>query len=40
MNNKTEESRIAYNKIASEYDTSKEGGYIREYDSCLKNALP
>ena len=27
MNKKTEESRIAYNKIASEYDTSREGQY-------------
>ncbi|MCI8609427.1 MAG: class I SAM-dependent methyltransferase [Firmicutes bacterium] len=29
MNKKTEESRIAYNKIAFEYDTSKEGRYTR-----------
>ena len=29
MNKKTEESRIAYNKIASEYDMSKEGQYTR-----------
>ncbi len=29
MNKKTEESRIAYNKIASEYDTSREGQYTR-----------
>ena len=29
MNHKTEESRIAYNKIASEYDTSKEGQYTK-----------
>ena len=29
MNKKTEESRIAYNKIASEYDASKEGQYTR-----------
>lgn len=29
MNKKTEESRIAYNKIASEYDTSREGYYTR-----------
>jgi len=29
MNKKTEESRIAYNKMASEYDTSREGQYTR-----------
>ena len=29
MNKKTEESRIAYNKIASEYDASREGQYTR-----------
>ena len=29
MDKKTEESRIAYNKIASEYDTSREGQYTR-----------
>ena len=29
MNKKTEESRIAYNKIAFEYDTSREGQYTR-----------
>ena len=29
MSKKTEESRIAYNKIASEYDTSREGQYTR-----------
>ena len=29
MNKKTEESRIAYNKIAAEYDTSREGKYTR-----------
>ena len=29
MNQKTEESRIAYNKIASRYDTSREGRYTR-----------
>lgn len=29
MKNKTEASRLAYNKIASEYDASKEGQYTR-----------
>ena len=29
MKNKTEASRLAYNKIASEYDVSKEGRYTR-----------
>lgn len=29
MNKKTEESRAAYNKIAFEYDTSREGQYTR-----------
>lgn len=29
MDKKTEESRIAYNKIAAEYDTSREGRYTR-----------
>ena len=29
MRKKTEESRIAYNKIAAEYDTSKEGRFTR-----------
>lgn len=29
MKNKTEASRLAYNKIASEYDASKEGRYTR-----------
>lgn len=29
MKNKTEASRLAYNKIAAEYDTSKEGRYTR-----------
>ncbi|MCI5955932.1 MAG: class I SAM-dependent methyltransferase [Clostridiales bacterium] len=29
MNKKTEDSRIAYNKIASDYDTSREGQYTR-----------
>ncbi len=29
MSKKTEESRIAYNKIASEYDMSREGQYTR-----------
>ncbi len=29
MNRKTDNSRVAYNKIASEYDTSREGQYTR-----------
>ena len=29
MSKKTEESRIAYNKIAPEYDMSREGQYTR-----------
>jgi len=29
MNRKSEDSRVAYNKIASEYDTSREGQYTR-----------
>ena len=29
MNKKTEQSRITYNKIAFEYDTSREGQYTR-----------
>ncbi len=38
MNNKTEESRITYNKIAYEYDTSREG---RKYpfSSVLSNSV-
>ncbi|MDE7439040.1 MAG: methyltransferase domain-containing protein [Clostridia bacterium] len=39
MKNKTEESRVAYNKIASEYDTSKEGQYTRFHIKELSNAI-
>ncbi len=39
MNKKTEESRIAYNKIASEYDTSREGQYTRFHIQELSNTV-
>ncbi len=39
MNKKTEESRIAYNKIASEYDTSREGQYTRFHIKELCNTI-
>ncbi len=39
MNKKTEESRIAYNKIASEYDTSREGQYTRFHIKELSNTI-
>lgn len=39
MNKKTEESRIAYNKIASEYDTSREGQYTRFHIKELSNIV-
>ncbi len=39
MKNKTEESRVAYNKIASEYDTSKEGQYTRFHIKELSNTI-
>ena len=39
MNKKTEESRIAYNKIASEYDISKEGYYTRFHIKELSNTI-
>ena len=39
MNNKTEESRIAYNKIAAEYDTSREGQYTRFHIMELSNTV-
>ena len=39
MKNKTEESRIAYNKIASEYDTSKEGQYTKFHIKELSNTI-
>lgn len=39
MNKKTEESRIAYNKIASEYDTSREGYYTRFHIKELSNTI-
>ncbi len=39
MNRKTEESRIAYNKIASEYDSSREGRYTRFHIMELLNTI-
>lgn len=39
MNKKTEESRIAYNKIAFEYDTSREGQYTRFHIRELSNTI-
>lgn len=39
MNKKTEESRIAYNKMASEYDTSREGVYTRFHIKELLNTI-
>ncbi len=39
MDKKTEESRIAYNKIASEYDTSREGYYTRFHIEELSNTI-
>ena len=39
MNNKTEESRITYNKIAFEYDTSREGQYTRFHINELANTI-
>ena len=39
MNKKTEESRIAYNKIAFEYDTSREGQYTRFHIKELFNTI-
>ncbi|MCI8924905.1 MAG: class I SAM-dependent methyltransferase [Lachnospiraceae bacterium] len=39
MNNKTEESRIAYNKIAFEYDTSREGQFTRFYIKELSDTV-
>ncbi len=39
MNKKTEESRIAYNKTASEYDTSREGQYTRFHIKELSNTI-
>lgn len=39
MNKKTEESRIAYNKIASEYDASREGQYTRFHIMELSNTI-
>ncbi len=39
VNKKTEESRIAYNKIASEYDASKEGQYTRFHIEELSNTV-
>lgn len=39
MNKKTENSRITYNKIASEYDTSREGQYTRFHIQELSNTI-
>ncbi|MCI8561610.1 MAG: methyltransferase domain-containing protein [Dorea sp.] len=39
MNKKTEQSRIAYNKIASEYDMSKEGQYTRFHIKELSDTI-
>ena len=39
MNKKTEESRIAYNKIASEYDASMEGQYTRFHITELADTI-
>ncbi len=39
MNKKTEESRITYNKIASEYDASREGQYTRFHIMELSNTI-
>ncbi len=39
MNKKTEQSRIAYNKIAFEYDTSREGQYTRFHIKELSDAI-
>lgn len=39
MSKKTEESRIAYNKIAFEYDTSREGQYTRFHIKELSNTI-
>ncbi len=39
MNKKTEESRIAYNKIASEYDSSREGQFTRFHIKELSDTI-
>lgn len=39
MTKKTEESRIAYNKIASEYDTSREGQFTSFHIKELSNTI-
>lgn len=39
MNKKTEQSRIAYNKIAAEYDSSREGQYTRFHIKELANTI-
>ncbi|MDE5580474.1 MAG: class I SAM-dependent methyltransferase [Treponemataceae bacterium] len=39
MKNKTEASRLAYNKIASEYDVSKEGRYTRFHIGELSDTI-
>ncbi len=39
MNKKTEQSRIAYNKIASEYDASREGQYTKFHIMELSNMI-
>ncbi len=40
VNQKTEESRIAYNKLAPVYDTSKEGKYTRFHRKELVHIIP
>ncbi len=39
MSRKTERSRIAYNKIASEYDSSREGRYTRSHIKELSDTI-
>lgn len=39
MGRKSEESRVSYNKIASEYDTSREGQYTRFHIEELMNTV-
>ena len=39
LNKKTEDSRIAYNKIAFEYDTSREGQYTKFHIRELTNSI-
>ena len=39
MGRKSEESRVSYNKIASEYGTSREGQYTRFHIQELVNTV-